>query len=66
MAGVVPDDIARENQTMLGKKLAYAEESLARLNAVDSGHRGGIEAVLQLVVPRVSSSVYPGATRTGR
>ena len=48
MAGVVPDDIAREKQAVLGKQLAHAQERLANLDAVGSGHRVGIEAVLRL------------------
>ncbi len=48
MAGVVPDDIAREQQTGLGKQLVYVQEQLGRLSVIGSEHQADIEAVLRL------------------
>ncbi len=64
MAGVVPDDIAREQQTLLGKQLTYAQEQLGRLSVVGSEHRAGVEAVLRLA--RDCGDAYRQSTPTWR
>lgn len=59
MAGVVPDDIAREKQLQLGAQLAQAETDLARLDRITNETRSDINQLIDLA--RDAAGSYRGS-----
>ena len=59
MAGVVPDDIAREKQQQLGAQLAQAETDLARLDRITTETRTDINHLMDLA--RDAPGSYQGS-----
>ena len=49
MEGVVPADIARERQQLLGEQLLAAESALSRLSSDQDSNESTLHAVLDLV-----------------
>jgi site-specific DNA recombinase len=49
MTGAVPDDIAREEQTRLGKQLTTVQENLAALRITDDQHEAAIRSATALL-----------------